>query len=122
MARKELEAWGCIVRQARNTAARRAAGPVTRPPMHYDTVLALATLCHDTAVGPATQRVEARGEARRGAGHGTRGIALRGARVRAAIRLAQATIRPGQAATRRWGVPRYGHVRSPRRGLGMLLG
>ena len=33
-----------------------------------DTALARAALDHDTVVGPATQHVEARGEARKGAG------------------------------------------------------
>ena len=66
----------------------------------------------DTALGRLRYGAGGPRHGAQGNGHGACGTAFRGARVRAAILPAQATIRHGQAATRRWGAPRYGHVRA----------
>ena len=86
VARKELEAWGYIVRQARNTAARRAAG------LRHGRLRATTRRWrarHSATIRPLGLRHSAqrRGARRAGArGHGARSIARRDARVHAAIR------------------------------------
>ena len=81
-----------------------------------DTALAHAALGHDTVVGPATQRVEARGEARKGAGARRARHCAQG-RARACCDTAgpgHDTAGPG-CDTALGGGARYGHVRAPRR-------